>query len=385
VENFLLQFYGGRADDDGATAVPREILVPVLPSQEAATEAELTQWLSDLRGSRVSLRVPQRGDKRALAETVTRNAAEALTQHRLKRASDLTARSAALTELAEALGMDVAPLRIECIDVSHVQGTNVVASLVVFEDGLPKRSDYRRFAIREHPGDDVASIAEVVRRRFTHGRTGPTGPAADGVEPASAAADDPADAEPTYRRGIDPETGRPRRFAYPPQLLVVDGGAPQVNAAAAVLDDLGISDVAVIGLAKRLEEVWVPSEPDPIILPRNSDGLYLLQRVRDEAHRFAITYHRSKRSKRMTASALDSVRGLGEHRRKALVTHFGSLARLKQASVEEITAVPGIGAATARAVLEALGIPAADAGVESGVDSEAPAVVIGNDQSRVSG
>ena len=172
VENFLLQFYGGRADDDGATAVPREILVPVLPSQEAATEAELTQWLSDLRGSRVSLRVPQRGDKRALAETVTRNAAEALTQHRLKRASDLTARSAALTELADTLGMDVAPLRIECIDVSHVQGTDVVASLVVFEDGLPKRSDYRRFAIREHPGDDVASIAEVVRRRFTHGTPG---------------------------------------------------------------------------------------------------------------------------------------------------------------------------------------------------------------------
>ena len=169
VENFLLQFYGGRADDDGATPSPREILVPVLPSQEAATEAELTEWLSDLRGSRVSLRVAQRGDKRALAETVTRNAAEALTQHRLKRASDLTARSAALTELADTLGMEVAPLRIECIDVSHVQGTDVVASLVVFEDGLPKRSDYRRFAIREHPGDDVASIAEVVRRRFTHG------------------------------------------------------------------------------------------------------------------------------------------------------------------------------------------------------------------------
>ena len=175
VENFLLQFYGGRADDDGATAVPREILVPVLPTEEAATEAELTQWLSDLRGSRVSLRVPQRGDKRALAETVTRNAAEALTQHRLKRASDLTARSAALTELADTLGMDVAPLRIECIDVSHVQGTDVVASLVVFEDGLPKRSDYRRFAIREHPGDDVASIAEVVRRRFTHGTARPDG------------------------------------------------------------------------------------------------------------------------------------------------------------------------------------------------------------------
>ena len=299
VENFLLQFYGGRADDDGATAVPREILVPVLPSQEAATEAELTDWLSDLRGSRVSLRVAQRGDKRALAETVTRNAAEALAQHRLKRASDLTARSAALTELADTLGMDVPPLRIECIDISHVQGTDVVASLVVFEDGLPKRSDYRRFAIRDRPGDDVASIAEVVRRRFTHGtRTGgqPADELAGLPAPASLAGERdagtarpdrstavrrrtidgtagepiPGDPEPTYRRGIDPDTGRPRRFAYPPQLLVVDGGAPQVNAAAAVLAELGIVDVTVCGLAKRLEEVWVPgqttrsSSPGPV-------------------------------------------------------------------------------------------------------------------------
>ena len=171
--------------------------------------------------------------------------------------------------------------------------------------------------------------------------------------------------------------GKSRRFAYPPNLFVVDGGAPQVNAAAAVLDELGVTDVAVIGLAKRLEEVWVPSEPDPVIMPRNSEGLYLLQRVRDEAHRFAITYHRSKRSKRMTASALDSVRGLGEHRRKALVTHFGSVARLKEASVEEITAVPGIGVATAKAVLEALGVPLRDSG--------AVPAAMGDDQSRASG
>ena len=220
VENFLLQFYGGRADDDGATAVPREILVPVLPSQEAATEAELTQWLSDLRGSRVSLRVAQRGDKRALAETVTRNAAEALTQHRLKRASDLTARSAALTELAEALSMDVAPLRIECIDVSHVQGTNVVASLVVFEDGLPKRSDYRRFAIREHPGDDVASIAEVVRRRFTHGNARPG--AADRAptdadpsgEPAEAGTPNPPTGAASTRRPAGPGGSPTRRSCW---------------------------------------------------------------------------------------------------------------------------------------------------------------------------
>jgi excinuclease ABC subunit C len=368
VENFLLQFYGGRADDDGATAVPREILVPVLPAEEAATEAELTQWLSDLRGSRVSLRVPQRGDKRALAETVTRNAAEALTQHRLKRASDLTARSAALTELADTLGMDVAPLRIECIDVSHVMGTDVVASLVVFEDGLPKRSDYRRFAIREHPGDDVASIAEVVRRRFTHGTGRAMTDAAgapriadlpamlSGEVPASVPA--PETAEPTYRRGIDPETGRPRRFAYPPQLLVVDGGAPQVNAAATELAELGIVDVTICGLAKRLEEVWVPAQDEPIIFPRTSEALYLLQRLRDEAHRFAITYHRAKRSKSMTVSALDYVAGLGDVRRKALVRHFGSVGALRKASVEDILEVPGIGRRTAEAVVEALASPA---------------------------
>ena len=385
VENFLLQFYGGRADDDGATAVPREILVPVAPSEEAATESELVSWLSDLRGSRVSLRVAQRGDKRALAETVTRNAAEALAQHRLKRASDLTARSAALTELADTLGMDVAPLRIECIDISHVQGTNVVASLVVFEDGLPKRSDYRRFAIRERPGDDVASIAEVVRRRFSHGmpkndetggsptpgdgtsagRTPQAGVSAAGQATGSSgeipAGAPSGDAEPTYRRGIDPETGRPRRFAYPPQLLVVDGGAPQVNAAATELAELGVVDVTVCGLAKRLEEVWVPAQQDPIIFPRTSEALYLLQRLRDEAHRFAITYHRAKRSKSMTVSALDNVPGLGDVRRKALVRHFGSVAALRRAGVEDILAVPGIGRRTAEAVVEALGGPAARA------------------------
>ena len=254
-------------------------------------------------------------------------------------------------------GLADAPLRIECVDISHVQGTDVVASLVVFEDGLPRKSDYRHYAIRDAAGDgrsdDVASIAEVTRRRFHRHLP-------DIQHPTELAA---------RRR-------KSRKFAYPPNLFVVDGGAPQVNAAQAVLDELGVTDVAVIGLAKRLEEVWVPSEPDPVIMPRNSEGLYLLQRVRDEAHRFAITYHRSKRSKRMTASALDSVRGLGEHRRKALVTHFGSVARLKEASVEEITAVPGIGVATAKAVLEALGVPP---------DSEAPAAVIGNDQTRASG
>jgi excinuclease ABC subunit C len=357
VEQFLTQFYGEQAELDGAAdeytnPVPRQVLVPVLPPNAS----ELGEWLSGLRGSRVRVRVPVRGDKRALAETVQRNAADALAQHKLKRAGDFNARSEALQSIQDALGLADAPLRIECVDVSHVQGTDVVASLVVFEDALPKKSDYRHFAIREAAGggrsDDVASIAEVTRRRFWRHLS-------EAQEKTS-------------------EDGKPRRFAYPPNLYVVDGGAPQVNAAQAVFEELGITDVAVIGLAKRLEEVWVPSEPDPVIMPRNSEGLYLLQRVRDEAHRFAIAYHRSKRSKRMTASALDSVRGLGETRRKALVAHFGSVARLKQASVDEITAVPGIGVATARAVVEALG-------VADSTGTNADAAAMGDDRTRASG
>lgn len=359
VENFLLQFYGDLAADvtaeASASSVPREILVPVLPSQDAGTHDELVAWLSGLRGSRVSLRVAQRGDKRALAETVARNAAEALTRHRLKRAGDLTARSAALAELGATLGMDVAPLRIECIDISHVQGTDVVASLVVFEDGLAKRSDYRRFAIRDRPGDDVASIAEVVRRRFSQqARTEQAAGDAAREAAGEAAATQPPAPDPGVPAGIDPTTGRVRRFAYPPQLLVVDGGAPQVNAAATVLTELGIVDVTVCGLAKRLEEVWLPFVPDPVIFPRTSEALYLLQRLRDEAHRFAITYHRAKRSKSMTVSALDKVPGLGEVRRKALVRHFGSVAALRRAGVEQILEVPGVGRRTAEAVVAAL-------------------------------
>ncbi len=349
VSTFLLQFYGGRAADDGATAVPREILVPALP----ADADDLAVWLTGLRGSSVSLRVPQRGDKRALAETVTRNAAEALAQHRLRRAGDLTARSAALAELAATLGMDAAPLRIECIDVSHVQGTDVSGvAFVVFEDGLPKRSDYRRFAIREHPGDDVASIAEVVRRRFTHpGGAAPQG-APGGAVDATGGTVDAGRIGPLP--GINPETGRPRRFAYPPQLLVVDGGAPQVNAAAAVFADLGIADITVCGLAKRLEEVWLPGQDEPVIFPRTSEALYLMQRLRDEAHRFAITYHRAKRSKSMIVSALDGIPGLGRTRRTALVKHFGSVAALRRADAVGIAAVPGIGPAIAAAVYTAL-------------------------------
>ncbi len=402
VENFLTQFYGGRAADDGATAVPREILVPALPGDghtvggdaggdigadaggDGADDSDLTSWLSGLRGSRVSLRVPRRGDKRALAETVTRNAADALAQHRLKRASDLTARSAALSELAEMLGMDTAPLRIECIDVSHVQGTDVVASLVVFEDGLPKRSDYRRFLIRDRPGDDVASIAEVVRRRFAGAArqeaersslaADPAGEPSGGPAPTDPSAEPqpgaPDGGAPPELPGIDPRTGRPRRFAYPPQLLVIDGGAPQVNAAAGALADSGVVDVTVCGLAKRLEEVWVPAQDEPVIFPRTSEALYLLQRLRDEAHRFAITFHREKRSKSMTVSALDSIPGLGAARRKALIRHFGSVAALRRASVDDVMALPGFGPRTAQAVVDAL---AANPGRPARPAGEAPA------------
>jgi len=363
VEQFCLQVYGADSADGAADSVPREVLVPELPPDREVLE----QLLGELRGARVTLRVPQRGDKRALLETVARNAQQAFQQHKLKRATDLTARSQALAELQDALGLDTAPLRIECFDVSHVQGTNVVASMVVFEDGLPRKSEYRRFAIRGLgtsatgaveggiEGGDVQWIREAVRRRMARYLD----ERIDTGEEAEDAQGD--DGEPTVSpvapqrpSPVDPETGRPRKFAYPPNLLVVDGGAPQVAAAAAALAELGIEDVALCGLAKRLEEVWLPGEAEPVILPRTSEALYLLQRVRDEAHRFAITYHRQKRSRAMTTSALDGVPGLGETRKKALLTRFGSLKRLRAASVEDIMAVPGVGRRTAEAVAAAL-------------------------------
>ena len=343
VKDFLSQFYGDQAglgeqsDTGGGSPVPREVLVPELPDAPEETAA-ITDWLCQLRGASVQLRVPQRGDKRALMETVERNAKELFVQHKLKRAGDLTARSAALQELQDALGLDTAPLRIECVDISHIQGSDVVASLVVFEDGLARKSEYRRFAIREAATEgDVASIAEVVRRRFGRYLSQANGEHTDSATP-----------------GIDQETGRPRKFAYPPNLLVVDGAGAQANAAADVLAELGVTGVAVIGLAKRLEEVWLPADSEPAILPRTSEALYLLQRVRDEAHRFAISYHRQKRSKRMTTSALDEVPGLGQARKTALIKHFGSLKRLRQASMQEISDVPGVGRRTAEAVHAAL-------------------------------
>jgi excinuclease ABC subunit C len=317
---------GGVTVDKDTNDVPREVLVPALPPDAEA----ITRWLCTLRGTNVELRVPQRGDKKALMETVERNALQAFALHKTRRASDLTARSKALSEIQEALELGDAPLRIECFDISNLQGTSVVASMVVFEDGLARKSEYRRFAVRGGQ-DDTASMREVLTRRFVRH-----------VEEQAA--------EPV----LDELTGRPKRFAYPPQLVVVDGGQPQVAAAQRALDDLGVTDVALCGLAKRLEEVWLPGEDEPVILPRTSEGLYLLQRVRDEAHRFAIAYHRSTRSKAMTASELDGVAGLGETRRKAVLRHFGSLKRLRAAGVEEVMEVPGIGRRTAEAVVAAL-------------------------------
>jgi excinuclease ABC subunit C len=297
----------------------------------------VADWLTTRSGRRVRVKIPQRGRKRSLLDTVTTNAAQTLQSHKLRRAGDLSTRAAALAEIAEALTMSQAPLRIECIDISNLQGNDVVASMVVFEDGLPRKSDYRRFAIRGVVGqDDVASVAEVVRRRFTRYL----------AERAEA-----TDIE--FGPGGSANDER-KAFRYPPQLLLIDGGRPQVAAAEQTLRELGIDDIAVAGLAKRLEEVWVPDSPDPVILSRRSQGLYLLQRIRDEAHRFAITYHRQKRSRRLSASVVEEIPGVGPNRRKALMRAFGSLSRLRNATAEELAAVPGIGEDLARVVREHL-------------------------------
>ncbi|MFO6453309.1 MULTISPECIES: excinuclease ABC subunit UvrC [unclassified Aeromicrobium] len=328
VQNALMTLYA----DVAPSAIPREVLVPELPADHDAV-AEL---LTERRGAKVTLRVPRRGDKRALLETVEQNAKQAIARHKLKRSGDLTTRSRALEEIQLALDLPTPPLRIECFDVSNLQGTEIVASMVVFEDGLPRKSEYRRFTVRHEGQSDVAAMHEVITRRFAHHLRA--------VERQG------EEAEP----GIDPETGKPRRFAYAPSLVVVDGGPPQVAAAKQAMDALGITGVALCGLAKRLEEVWLPDDEDPVILPRTSEGLYLLQRVRDEAHRFAITHHRQRRSKSMVESLLDPVPGLGETRRRALMKHFGSVKKLRAATAEEITIVPGIGPATAESIVAAL-------------------------------
>lgn len=373
VEHALQQLYGEESGD----AVPKEVLVPALPDPVEPVQ----QWLTERRGSGVSLRIPQRGDKKALMETVQRNAQQALVLHKTKRASDLTTRSRALEEIAEALDLDSAPLRIECYDISHLQGDDVVASMVVFEDGLARKSEYRRFQIKGFEGqDDVRSMHEVITRRFRrylaekektgewadgesltdgerHTGDGPhTGPGPHpGGEAGPAGRTAPDDGEALiHGPALKDDDGRPKRFAYPPQLVVVDGGQPQVAAAQRALDELGIDDIAVCGLAKRLEEVWVPREDDPVVLPRTSEGLYLLQRVRDEAHRFAITYQRTKRAKRFRAGPLDDVPGLGETRKQALIKHFGSVKRLRAATIDQICEVPGIGRKTAETVAVAL-------------------------------
>ena len=359
VEQFLGQVYadspaGAEAINAG---IPREVLVPELPPDPDT----MSQWLAERRGGPVSLRVPRRGDKKALLQTVARNAGESLALHKTRRASDLTTRSKALNEIQEALGLDDAPLRIECYDVSNLQGTHVVASMVVFEDGLARKSEYRRFAIKGHDGtDDISSIHEVITRRFRRylaerEKTGELDTLGD--PEVGEDSDDGAE-----RADVTAQ----KKFSYPPNLVVVDGGPLQAEAAARALTELGIDDVAVCGLAKRLEEVWIPGEEYPVILPRSSEGLYLLQRVRDEAHRFAIAYHRAKRGKAATTSALDDVPGLGPARRKALLKQFGSVRKLSAASIEEIAAVPGIGTRLAATISAALGANQAGVRDENG-------------------
>ncbi|MCX8453952.1 excinuclease ABC subunit UvrC [Paenarthrobacter ureafaciens] len=349
IEHLLQQVYGEDSEVQGR--IPREVLVPEIPSNHD----ELSEWLAGLRGAKVDIRVPQRGDKAALMSTVKENAEQALKLHKTRRAGDITVRSLALQELQEALELPVPLLRIECFDISHVQGTNVVASMVVVEDGLPKKSDYRKFSITgAAAADDTAAMHDVLTRRFRHylnDKAEQVPVSGEIVNPLQKPVPGGTEESPS-----DPSQPAPKaKFAYPPNLVVVDGGQPQVNAAARALAELGIDDVYVVGLAKRLEEVWLPDSDFPVILPRTSQGLYLLQRIRDEAHRFAITFHRQKRGKAMTVSALDGVPGLGEAKRKALVAHFGSLKKIKAASVEELTSAKGIGPALAAAVVRHLG------------------------------
>ncbi len=337
VDQVLQRTYGDAAPGD----IPRHVLVPSLPDDAA----ELESWLERRRGKRVTLGVAQRGRKAELMKTAVLNARQALMLHKTRRTSDYTARTRALTDLQEALGMTEAPLRIECFDVSHLSGTNVVASMVVFEDGLARKDQYRSFTVADTT-DDTDSLYQVLRRRLAHIDSD------DAALDGAAAEDDEDGAE---ESPVVTVRKRPR-FAYRPQLLVVDGGKPQVEAAARALADAGHQDIALCGIAKRLEEVWLPGEDFPVILPRTSEALYLLQRLRDEAHRFAIT-HQRKRRKRDITSVLSEVPGLGDARIKALLRHFGSVAALRQATPEQISELPGIGPKLAEAIHRHLASP----------------------------
>lgn len=318
---------------------PAEILVDKLPTDVSVLE----QWLSEKRGKNVSVIQPARGEKLELVQMVKRNANQALIQYLSKRANDAAVSGGALADIAEQLELVELPLRIECFDISNIQGTSMVASMVVFEDGQPKKSDYRRFSIAdESEFDDTRAMHHVIRRRFKRYLD-----------------EKNIDISETTAQG----GGRPK-FAYPPQLVVVDGGKGQVNAAANALRELGINDVALCGLSKRLEEVWLPNNSEPIIFPRHSEALYLLQKIRDEAHRFAINFHRSKRSKVMLESLLDEVHGLGEVRRKALLTHFGSVSALRAATIEEIAVVPGIGEKMAKSIVDQIKLGSAETTVD---------------------
>ena len=348
VDQVIQRTYGGAGDGE----IPRQVLVPQLPDDAA----DLEEWLQDRRGKRVSIQVAQRGAKADLLRTATINAQQALMLHKTRRTSDYTARTKALTDLQVALGLDEAPLRIECYDVSHLSGTNVVASMVVFEDGLPRKDQYRSFGVPETT-DDTDSLYQVLMRRLAHvDRDDPVAEPEAPEDPGLAAeAPEPPQAEAESADADEPVVTEPKRprFAYRPQLLVVDGGAPQVAAAARALEDSGHTEIALCGIAKRLEEIWLPGEEYPVILPRTSEALYLLQRLRDEAHRFAIT-HQRKRRKRDITTVLGEVPGLGEARIKALLKHFGSVAALSRASAEEITALPGIGPKLAAAIEQRL-------------------------------
>jgi excinuclease ABC subunit C len=311
--------------DASAEDVPKEILMPVEPEVLELYE----EFLCLVRGSKVRIRVPKRGTKRSFLETVSKNAEEAFTRHRLKRASDHNARARALTALQDHLDLPEAPLRIECYDISHTMGTEIVASMVVMEDGLAKRSDYRRFKIRSLADqDDFAAMTEVLTRRFTN-----------------------------YLRERDEGVRVGKRFSYPPNLVLIDGGKGQLSAAVAVLEELGLEEIPVASLAKKFEEVYRPGEPDPVRIPRDSEALYLLQAVRDEAHRFAVTYHRSRRDKAMTKSVLDDIPGLGPTRRKRLLKEFGSVKKIRTMTEEELVAVPWLPEVVARRIYERLHTP----------------------------